>query len=67
MYIVLKIKIYFKIKTLKEPARISHLFKWTSYHGNDHGSWLYIYLCNQCLSPLKDCKFDSHRWPAVFN
>jgi len=26
---------------------------WIEWLSSSHGSWIYNYLCNQCLSPLK--------------
>jgi hypothetical protein len=31
-----------------------------------YGSWIYYYLCNQCLSPL-NCDFESCSWWSVLN
>ena len=31
-----------------------------------YGSWIYNYLCNQCLSPLK-VEFESHSWRGLLD
>ena len=31
-----------------------------------HSSWIYNYLCNQCLSPL-NCEFESLSWRGVLD
>jgi hypothetical protein len=32
-----------------------------------YGSWIYNYLCNQCLSPLFSCEFEPCSWRGVLD
>ena len=43
-------------------------FKYEGRHGRDcdRGSWIYNYMCNQCLSPLK-CECEPRSWRDVLD
>jgi hypothetical protein len=42
--------------TLKGPS-----WSWS------YGCWIYNYICNQCLSPLKLCELESRSWRGVLD
>ena len=44
-----------------------HLYiRWGPSLSWSYGSWIYNYLCNQCLSPLS-CEFESRSWRDVLD
>jgi len=40
---------------------LGHLWPWS------YGSWIYNYMCNQCLSPPKSCEFESDTGGVYLN
>jgi hypothetical protein len=55
----------------KKPVMLLHSDTLSWFRGPSsswsYGSWIHNYLCNQCLSPLWSCEFESRSWRGVLD
>jgi len=65
-YMTLKLNIFSNNLQIMLCGKIKIKQQWGSSWSWSYGSWIYNYLCNQCLSPLK-LLVQTHSWQDVLD